>query len=270
MNAVTSKKTNSKVVEFEDPNEDAAESTSPATASAKETAAAAPAATTNAAAQKPAFDRNDQTTWDCQHDGCVMPLLFGARLCKPADLCADAVRTRPCSKWLARHEKDYIVTLGHVECISVLKAYKESQGSSSSDDSSDSSSSSSDAPDPKPNVDKNDQTTWVCQHDGYASFSPPGCPRISADSARLLTRSVTPCSKWLARHEQDYIVTLGHVECIDDLKAYKASLNRKMAKRSREQLHAAVARRTLQERASPTYFTMCAAMLVILDARAAY
>ena len=102
-----------------------------------------------------------------------MPLLFGARLCKPADLCADAVRTRP-------------------------------------------------------------------------------------------------CSKWLARHEQDYIVTLGHVECIDDLKAYKASLNRKMAKRSREQLHAAVARRTLQERASPTYFTMCAAMLVILDARAAY
>lgn len=108
--------------------------------------------------------------------------------------------------------------------------------SSSSDDSSDDSSATTTAeptatstddsewaPSTTQSVDKQDQSTWVCQHPGW----------------------------WLYAH-QGYVTEGGHVECADDLAAYKATLSR-MTRRSRADLHSEIARRSVAKRSSKCY-----------------
>ncbi|KAL8293108.1 hypothetical protein RQP46_000802 [Phenoliferia psychrophenolica] len=277
------KKTTSHAVAFSKPEEAApsndddksSESTSPAKVAAP-TVAAAPVAVAApvAAVTKQKVDPKNQYTWDCQHDGkwigehyndyivklghveCIAVYkAYEASLAEgvatPESTAAPEPTSSPSSsssspatpvaakqkvdpknqltwtcqhdgKWLARHENDYIVKLGHVECIAPLKAYKASLADATP------ANVKVDAATSKPKVDPKNQLTWDCQHDG----------------------------KWLARHENDYIVKLGHVECISVLDAYKSSL-KNMAKRSHKTLHAELARRALEQRASSQeYFTI--------------
>ena len=56
---------------------------------------------------------------------------------------------------------------------------------------------------------------------------------------------------WLYAHS-GYVTEGGHVECKDDLAAYKATL-RRMTRRSRADRHAEIARRSNTKRASKCY-----------------
>lgn len=97
------------------------------------------------------------------------------------------------------------------------------QASSSDDDSSASSTSSASAS--TQSVDPKDRSTWVCRHEG----------------------------KWLARHYR-YVTEAGHIECKDELEAYRASQqSRRMARRSRL-AHAAA----LKKRASSSTYCIIA------------
>ncbi|KAL8292802.1 hypothetical protein RQP46_001414 [Phenoliferia psychrophenolica] len=72
-------------------------------------------------------------------------------------------------------------------------------------------------------VNVHDQKTWVCQHPGW----------------------------WLFAHS-GYVTEGGHVECADDLAAYKAT-QRKMLRRSRADRHSVIAKRTFVKRDTKCY-----------------
>ncbi|KAK4699118.1 hypothetical protein P7C70_g7145, partial [Phenoliferia sp. Uapishka_3] len=83
----------------------------------------------------------------------------------------------------------------------------------------DSATTSAWAPTTTQSVDKQDQSTWVCQHPGW----------------------------WLYAH-QGYVTEAGHVECADDLADYKNTLSsRRMVRRSDR--HAQIARRSAERAA---------------------
>ena len=114
------------------------------------------AATVPAVVQK--VDPHNQYTWTCQHPG----------------------------KWLSEHEHDYIDILGHVECIAVLKAYKESLKTDETPAAVASAPKlvATDNATPavkKVAVDPKNQLTWTCQHPGSVCLCPPTVTFTVAD-----------------------------------------------------------------------------------------
>ncbi|GAA5820398.1 hypothetical protein JCM3770_002428 [Rhodotorula araucariae] len=150
--------------------------------------------------------------------------------------------------WLARHP-DYITEAGHIECKDELAAYRASDGgvevavqfnaeeSTGSDAASNARfTKASDDDSGSATVDSKDRSTWVCRHPGW----------------------------WLARHPE-YVTEAGHIECKDELAAFRTS-QRRMIRRSRLPHGAALAAR--QKRAERTYCIIAVDHLTDMTTRA--